>query len=85
MSITSNNVDCFSAPLASVYLDKSHDPNAKLEEDKNKIIDKLGPYKWAFLGWLKTKNIAGVISLKLETLELLVDCWLTAKNTIDNS
>lgn len=80
-----NTIDYFNAPLASVHLDRSYDPKAKLEEDKNVILDKLGPYKWAFLGWLKTKNIVGVTSLKIETLELLVDCWLTAKSTIDNN
>ncbi len=62
----------------TVYVDTSNDPISHLEQQKNVIINRLCGSKEAFLGWLKTKDIQGITSLKLETLELLVDCWIAA-------
>lgn len=70
----------FEQPLASLYLDYV-DPisilEQELEEKRDKLLNTLESDKDIFLSWLAGRNIKS--TLKMETLELLISCWLASK------
>lgn len=68
----------FDAPPASLYLEHV-DPILTLEQERDKLLNTLQADKEVFIGWLTTVNIKHVSTLKMETLELLVSCWLASK------
>jgi hypothetical protein len=69
----------FESTAVSLFIDTSLDPIAQLENNKDMILDQLGLDKDAFLTWLSSVTITNANALKIETLQLLVSCWLTSK------
>ena len=77
---SSNITNPFEGSIVSLYIDpNSVYPQQQLDIDKELILSKLGQDKDYFLSWLSTINIKNVSSLKIETLDLLVSCWLACK------
>lgn len=68
----------FEAPPASLYIEYV-DPVSTLEQERDKLLNTLEADKEVFLGWLATINIKHICTLKMETLELLISCWLASK------
>jgi hypothetical protein len=68
----------FEQPPASLYTEYV-DPISSLELERDKLLDTLEADKEVFLGWLTTINIKHISTLKMETLQLLVSCWLASK------
>lgn len=68
----------FDAPAASLYTEYA-DPISTLEQERDKLLNTLEADKEVFIGWLTTINVKHVSILKMETLELLVSCWLASE------
>ena len=68
----------FEQPPASLYTEYV-DPISSLELERDKLLDTLEADKEVFLGWLTTINIKHISTLKMETLELLISCWLASE------
>ena len=82
---TNNDYDIFNSggmsfeqPPASLYTEYV-DPISTLEQERDRLLNTLEADKEVFIGWLTTINIKHVSTLKMETLELLISCWLTSK------
>ena len=73
----------FEGSIVSLFVDpNSIDPVQQLERNKELVLDRLGHDKERFLSWLSTVNIKYVSTVKLETLELLVNCWIASKRVV---
>ena len=71
----------FEGSIVSLFVDpNSIDPQQQLERDKELILNRLGHDREHFLLWLSTINIKSISTIKLETLELLVNCWTACVN-----
>lgn len=57
----------------------SRDVIKELEENRDVILDRLDKEKDLFLVWLSSLNKK--TSIDIDTLNLLVSCWLAAKET----
>lgn len=75
----------FEGSIVSLFVDpNSVDPQEQLDKNKDLVLSRLGQDKDVFLSWLCTVNIKHISTLKLETLNLLVNCWLVCKSKYNN-